>query len=288
MRPVMPRSLDVIIPVRNGASTIGAQLDALAVAHERVPGAAVRVVVADNGSCDDTVDVVRKHRSGLIVDVVDASQVPGPSAARNAGVAACAAPWLAFCDADDAVDVGWLDAIVRRLESGAELIGGLLSYALLSDETAMASRGARSVGVVSVLGFLPFAHSANLAVTRAVFDELGGFDPALAVGEDIDFSWRAQLGGHELVVALDAVVHYRLRTGFRAVWGQAAGYGSAEVTLERRFADRGVQQPTAADLLRDLWWLVSRAPLAYRRSRRAAWVRRAARQWGRLRARAPR
>lgn len=54
-----PGLVSVVVPVRDGAATIGAQLDALA----RQRGArAYEVVVADNSSSDGTRDVVLAHR----------------------------------------------------------------------------------------------------------------------------------------------------------------------------------------------------------------------------------
>ncbi|GAB3598918.1 hypothetical protein GCM10027446_30170 [Angustibacter peucedani] len=49
--------------------------------------------------------------------------------------------------------------------------------------------------------------SAGLLVRRAVWDELGGFDPALPLlRDDIDLCWRTHLAGHRVVLAPRAVV----------------------------------------------------------------------------------
>ncbi|WP_426562323.1 glycosyltransferase [Angustibacter sp. McL0619] len=49
--------------------------------------------------------------------------------------------------------------------------------------------------------------SSGLLVRMAVWDELGGFDPALVLlRDDIDFCWRAHLAGHRVVLAPGAVV----------------------------------------------------------------------------------
>src|SRR5688500_9296124 len=96
----------VVVPVRDGAATIGEQLAALA--QQDFPGS-WEVVVADNGSRDGTADVVRSFRDRLPgLRLVDASARPGASHARNAGAAAATGEVLAFCDADDVVDPGWL------------------------------------------------------------------------------------------------------------------------------------------------------------------------------------
>lgn len=51
--------------------------------------------------------------------------------------------------------------------------------------------------------------SAGMLVRRDVWDELGGFDPALPMlREDVDLGWRARLAGHRVVCHTDAVLHH--------------------------------------------------------------------------------
>ena len=51
--------------------------------------------------------------------------------------------------------------------------------------------------------------SAGLLVRRAVWSDLGGFDRAMPFfREDVDLGWRANLAGHRVAVATDAVVHH--------------------------------------------------------------------------------
>src|SRR5205823_7155440 len=69
-------------------------------------------------------------------------------------------------------------------------------------------------------GFLPFAAGACIAVRRTVFEELGGFDAALPGAEDLEFCFRAQLAGHRLGIAPDAMLVHWARSSLRAMLRQ--------------------------------------------------------------------
>src|SRR5690606_10578144 len=92
--------ISVVIPARDAARWIDAQLGALACQEVPVPW---EVVVADNGSTDDTVARAEAWADRLPVRVVDASGRPGPNHARNQGTAAARGDLLLYCDADDVV-----------------------------------------------------------------------------------------------------------------------------------------------------------------------------------------
>jgi glycosyltransferase involved in cell wall biosynthesis len=84
----------VIVPTYNRAHLIGATLDSI-LAQSYAP---VEVVVVDDGSTDNTEEVVGGYASRVSYLRVPNS---GPCKARNTGVAATTAPWVAFCDSDD-------------------------------------------------------------------------------------------------------------------------------------------------------------------------------------------
>jgi glycosyltransferase involved in cell wall biosynthesis len=76
--------LSVVIPCFNGAGTISRALDALV---RQEFDQEWEIVIADNGSTDNTRDVVAGYQADHPnIRIVDASEMRGPSYARNAGV----------------------------------------------------------------------------------------------------------------------------------------------------------------------------------------------------------
>ena len=274
--------LSVVIPVRNGAATLGEQLSALRNAHR--PSSGFEVIVADNGSNDGTIDVVRFFGDQLPLRFVDASDRPGSNHARNCGIRAAEFGRILLCDADDRVDERWLAEMTEAFNAGHELIAGPIDYVQLNPPHIRAWRGAQQASVAMMLDFLPAGHGSNMGFTRQLFDRLGGFDEDFGFGgEDVELFWRAQLAGTQLHYVPEAVVHYRLRPTLKGLFRQSIAYGAGEARLYRKFAEYGARRRPPSAIAKEVWWLFSRLPFAGRIERRGAWLRHLGQQLGRLR-----
>jgi glycosyltransferase involved in cell wall biosynthesis len=104
----------VVVCTRNRAASLARTLEALARAEP--PRAPWEVVVVDNGSEDDTHEVIARFRERLPLRAVHEAR-PGVSHARNAGVAAAAGAYLLWTDDDVTVCRGWMRAYERAFEA---------------------------------------------------------------------------------------------------------------------------------------------------------------------------
>ena len=280
------RSVSVVIPVRDAAGTLGEQLEALA--GQRFDGE-WEVVVADNGSADRTGEVIARWATRLpTLRVVDASDRPGANHARNVGAGAAHGELVLFCDADDVVAPGWIEAMARAAAS-ADVLGGRLDEVTLNDPTLRAWRkkGLQPSGrlPVGVNGFLPYAVSANCGVRADVLRALGGWNEEYPYGgDDVELSWRAQLRGYRLAFVPDAVVRYRYRAGLRSLARQFVAYGIAESRLYRDFRGAGLQRKRPWSVAKRWAWLLVHVPdVARSPERKGRWIHDAAFSWGRVR-----
>jgi hypothetical protein len=107
--PDVPR-VTVLIPCWNAAGSIARALDSV-LADRDLP---LECVVVDDGSTDDTADVVRAiaDRDARLVLVASPAN-EGVSAARNRGLRLVRGEWLTFLDADDRLLPGGLAALYR-------------------------------------------------------------------------------------------------------------------------------------------------------------------------------
>jgi glycosyltransferase involved in cell wall biosynthesis len=278
-------SVSVVVPAHNAAAHVGEQLRALAAQDYE---GEIEVVLADNGSTDGTPDIARRIGGELLpaLRVIDASERPGPSVARNAGWRAASGDLVLFCDADDVADPGWVRAMAAALETSA-LVGGRLEVETLNDPAILAWRSPPAqTHLPRAEGYLPFAMGSNMGVRADVLRKLGGFDEGLhRSGEEPDLCWRAQLAGQTLVFAPDAVVHYRLRSGLRPLLRQQRHWGQGSVDLYCRFRSHGMPRSSTLGALRHWGRLLAGAPLRLLSpSGRGVWASRVAYRWGRIRA----
>lgn len=247
--------LSVIIPCASRFDLLVEQLEALSGMSCPEPW---EVVVVDNGvpRPEDFEAVLARFECQLpSFRVVMATERRGAGYARNVGASHTTGDKLAFLDADDVADVGWLAAMARALDEHA-VVASRWDVERLNVGGVLASRRngqAEGVRSYDYPPFLDHAGGCGLGVRRAAFVGVGGFDERFVLLEDTDLSWRLQLAGHELWFEPDALVHIRFRPTTRGSFWQAFGYGKYNVLLYKRYRHRGMPKLSVVDGLFSLW-----------------------------------
>ncbi|MFZ0666571.1 MAG: glycosyltransferase [Acidimicrobiales bacterium] len=269
-------AISVVIAVRNGMPFLEDQLGALAAQRTQRRW---ELVVADNGSTDASAEVARSWlalEGDVPVTVVDASARRGPAAARNEGVRHSSATLLCFCDADDVVEPGWLEALSRSL-ADTDVVAGSFEMGSLNG----GPRTEPSPAVTRQLGQIPAGLAANLGVRRSAFEQVGGFDEDLEVGEDIDLCWRLQLAGFTFSLAPAAVVAKRDRSTPGQAFRQGIAHGKSGPGLYKRHRKSGIR-PDLRVAATSWAWLLVNAFRIYRPDWRTRWSRVAGVRIGRI------
>ncbi|MBN7762750.1 glycosyltransferase [Nitratireductor aquibiodomus] len=174
------------------------------------------IILVDNGSLKPNVP----NRLPENVHVTSCA-VPGSYAARNHGAAMAKGDWLAFTDADCQPHEGWLFSIYQAgpaSDLDRTLLAG--SVVLFSPrerpniwEKYDIVRGIPQERYVS----RGYAATANLALPKALFDELGGFEAARFSGGDAELCRRARAIGCDLIYCGRARVNHPARATWQEI-----------------------------------------------------------------------
>ena len=179
--PAASPRVSIVVPVRNGGRLLERCLRS--VLAQDYPRDRLEILVVDNGSTDGSVDTI----TGLGLSPLRESR-PGAAHARNRGVAAATGDIVAFTDADCEVEPSWVGRLVEALGEADAVTGHIEPF-------PTRGRFARARGALHEMFLrecmrldrenrLDRLDSANAAVWRRVFDEVGGFNPQIFFVED--------------------------------------------------------------------------------------------------------
>lgn len=187
--------VSVIIPTYNRAHTVLRALDSV---FYQKDAPSYEIVIVDDGSTDQTLDIVKLYLNEKLKKFhveVQLISIPsgGVSVARNTGVLHSKGQWLAFLDSDDE----WLEDKLKRQWNFIKIHKEL---SLVHGDEIWIRQGVRVNPMKKHAkgGGDQFFRSLELCVispscvilTRELFDNEGGFDPQMIVCEDYDLWLR--------------------------------------------------------------------------------------------------
>lgn len=175
--------VSIIIATRDRCSALDTTLTRIAEAVAASP-LPCEVLVADNGSSDDTHAVVSKWPWVRLV----IEQNRGKSRALNAAIRSAAGGIMLFTDDDVAVPANWVECMTRPIRAGrAHVVVGSVQIPPCRLEALAGTLLEDRLAWVADTGYIDFNQpqavvGANMAISRHVFDLIPGFDPDLGPG----------------------------------------------------------------------------------------------------------
>jgi glycosyltransferase involved in cell wall biosynthesis len=217
MSEASPICVSVIIPAYNASATIGRALEALS---RQNYSQAFEVIVVDDGSGDNTADIVNSFTSVRFVRQENA----GPASARNHGAKLARGEFLAFTDSDCIPHEDWISQLMagfgRGLSPGTQgdsplqigVVAG--SYEIANPQSVLARCIFKEIlwRHKHLMPDFPNSFgSYNFCVKKSVFDAVGRFNTGYrrASGEDNDLSYKITGSGWRIYFQRKALVdHY--------------------------------------------------------------------------------
>lgn len=248
--------IDVIIATYNRCDLLRIALDSLLKAH--VPsGLDVTVVVVDNNSTDDTRGVAQTYQTqfeGRLRYILEQNQ--GKSHALNAGIAGTNGDLVGMIDDDEQVDERWFEVVREWFgRSDIDFIGGPYKPTWETEPPDWLPQNypgviGRMDEVKEVrtfgLDYPGMLMGGNAVVRRAIFDQIGLYNPSLGPtdkrlfrGEDDDMYERLIAAEARGKYVPDLIIfHYipasRLRKSYFRSWCFWKGVSESVQARERR------------------------------------------------------
>ncbi len=185
--------VSVIIAAWQAGHTLAHTLESV---RRSVGGQAAEIIVADDGSTDDTAVVAAAHGARVL-------SLPhaGRAAALNAALVTAQGEVIFFTDADCVVPTGWIPDTLAALGNNAGVGGNLWPANLSTVELAKVLRYVEEFENDFVLaGHYDGVclNGNNMAIRKSALDAVGGFDPAFVHGADADLTRRLLAAGYRL------------------------------------------------------------------------------------------
>jgi glycosyltransferase involved in cell wall biosynthesis len=205
----------VVVPTHNRAHLVVRALRTVLAQRD----VEVEVVVVDDGSRDDTAEAVAALGDSR-VRLLRNERPLGVANARNRGIEAAVAPWVAFCDDDDVWAPGKLAAQTAALSRVAGAGWSSAGAVTVDEALHLSGPGVHPpadgdvASMLLVRNAIPGGASSVMARTALVRD-VGGFDPALSVSADFDLWIRLALASPH-AGADEPLVGYLVRAGSMA------------------------------------------------------------------------
>lgn len=223
----------VVVPVRNGAGTIGDTIRALLAGD--YPDERRELLIVDNDSDDGTPQAIRAHPGVRYLF----EPRRGVSNARNRGIQQARGEIVAFLDGDCIPEPHWLTALVEPFsDPGVGAVAGELRH--VEPRTAAERQAVRILGNwqrFAVTSDPPYVVTANAAIRRSVLDRIGHFDPNLPRAQDVELGLRLHdHGGLRVAYGAGAIARHRHRPTQLGFFRQQLGwsYGAGLVGAKYR------------------------------------------------------
>lgn len=219
---VLPR-VTVIVPAYNAGEQIKLLIESLL--NVDYPEELLEIIIIDNGSTDDTKEIIRKYPVTLLTE----DRIQSSYAARNMGVAHARHEVLAFTDSDCVVKPDWIHKGVRAM-ARADLVAGRIEFVFSPQPTAAELYDAMvHMQNDYLLDAYSGAATANLFVKASIFKDIGMFRDDVQSGGDMMWTRLAKSSGYTIIYVPEVVVSHptrRMKELFRKGFRLGAGtYG---------------------------------------------------------------
>ena len=192
------QQISVILPVFDGALFVAEAIESV-LTQNYDP---LQLIVINDGSTDNTEQIVQAYPQITYIYQENA----GVAVARNAGLAAATGEYITFIDADDlwppqklAIQMDFLKANPQ-----VQIVMGRTQFVYMQDARL------RTTGEGAPMHQVTFVFLGSGLYRHSTFDQVGGFNPEIRGGDDLD--WFIRAAEHDITIESipNVMLHRRL------------------------------------------------------------------------------
>ncbi|WP_176448241.1 glycosyltransferase family 2 protein [Lentibacillus sp. CBA3610] len=226
----MQKVISIIIPVYNDAEAIEDTL--LRIKKNKIDNYTKEVIVVDNGSTDETVEIVKRYNDVKLL--FEYNYLNSPYSARNRGIEVSNGDIIVLLDSTCRPSVNWLSNGVDTLtKKNADIIAGNVLFDFQGKKSA--GKIYDSLTNINMKESVErgVAKTANLFIRKEVFNKVGMFVEGVRSGADVRWTRKATRSDCELAYSEKAIVYKIARTSIELIKKQwRVGLGQPEIWLE--------------------------------------------------------
>lgn len=232
--------VSLVLPIRNEATHLERALDAIDA--QTYPRDRIEIIVVDGGSTDATVSILHRRMTGdPRLSLLGGQGVNTPMAMRI-GAEAARGDVIVKVDGHGWMNERFVEVAVASLASDPSLgcVGGLIDPIAITEvqranAIARFSRFGVGGGIYTMDQHVQDADTVQCgAYRREALDLTGGFDPAMAYGEDEELNHRIRQAGWRIQLHPAMRYAYHVRPTVGALFRQYFRYGRARVAVVRK------------------------------------------------------
>jgi len=184
--------ISVVVPVLNGMRFLPITVPTLLAAGRRVGG--IDLIYVDNGSTDGSREFLQALESKSLRKLeMDGGTIAGM---RNFGARQSTGSYLSFIDSDCSIPENYFVQALDVLRSTDAAATGCEIH--VPDNPHWLESAWHDLHYFGRDRFVPYLNSGNFLVSRAAFQEVGGFREDMVTGEDAEIGQRLVSAGHRI------------------------------------------------------------------------------------------
>lgn len=224
--------VSVILPVYNDSERLTGCLEALE--KQTYHRDLYEIIVVDNNSTENIRTIVSRFNQASY----EIEPKVGSYAARNKGISVARGTVFGFTDSDCIPNIDWIEKGVKHVIDGYQYVAGKISIFFKNSDQPTIAELYDSLNCLNQQLYLEsgnFGATANLFVSKEVFEKVGLFNAGLKSGGDMEWGQRVFAAGYQQAYRSDILVLHPARHSIEEIRKKTVRVTRGHCEIENKY-----------------------------------------------------